>query len=452
LWLMRKQKSFGVLPFMIRAILVMASFIFVACEKSTGEIGLEEVIDSQAFLGIKKNVPILAYTAPFDSIVTKGAAREISGAYIDPVFGKVKAAFNTHLLLSLLNPDFGSAPICDSVVMLIAYDGYYADTSAPVTFVVNELGEYLDPDTTYHSNYVFDLGVELGRITTIPRPNTSIYDQGKLVSPSLKLKLDKSYFQSQLINASRLARQFFGTNEEFITHMYGFQLSTEGFGSGLSYFDIANLASLVRVYYRESAADTVAKSYEMYYGIFSSGNYVSVNSFEQDHSIASFDLNMQDTVNGEATLYVQAMGGVCARLELPDMKMYADSGFIINKAELIVPVREGSVGRFLPPNQLLLLEDKGDVKQLVENRRFFNGQFYGSPTGGAIVYGDLRSKKYTFLITRLVNQHINSTDTLYPLLLIPASSASQGWRVVLNGIHDPYEPMEFNIYYTKTKK
>ena len=161
---------------------------------------------------------------------------------------------------------------------------------------------------------------------------------------------------------------------------------------------------------------------------------------------------MQDTVNGEATLYVQAMGGVCARIQLPDMKQYADSGFIINKAELIVPVREGSVSRYNVPNQLLLLEDRGDVKNLVENRRFYNGQLYGTQTGGNVVTGELRDKKYTFLITRLVDKHINSADTLYPLILIPSSSASQGWRAVLNGYQDPYEPMEFNIYYTKTKK
>jgi hypothetical protein len=449
---MRQRNNLGFKSILIRAILVMAPFIFMACEKSTGEIGLDQVIDSKALLGTKKNVPLLAYSAPFDSIVTKGASREIAGSYIDPIFGEVRAAFNTHLLLSLLNPDFGSDAICDSVVMFVGYDGYYADTNAPVTFVVNALGEFLNPDSTYHSNYVFDLGAELGRTTTIPHPNTDVYDEGKLVSPALKLKLDKAYFQSQLINASRLAKQYFGSNNQFIEHMYGFQLRTEGTGSGLTYFDISNLASLVRVYYRETPADTVANTYEMYYGIFSSGNYVSVNSFEQDYSQASFNLQMQDTVNGEATLYVQAMGGVCTRIELPDMKQYADSGFIINKAELIVPVRDGSVSRYNVPNQLLLLEDKGDVKNLVENRRFYNGQLYGTQTGGNIVTGELRDKKYTFLITRLVDKHINSSDTLYPLILIPSSSASQGWRAVLNGYQDPYEPMEFNIYYTKTKK
>lgn len=449
---MHGRNKFSLFTFVSRAILVMAPFFFMSCEKSTGEIGLDTVINSQAVLGTKKNMPVIGYTTPFDSIVTKGASQEIAGSYIDPYFGGVKAAFSTHLLLSLLNPDFGDQPICDSVVMFIAHQGYYGDTNTPTTFVVKELGEYLDPDTTYHSNYRFDLGVEIGRITTVPRPNTAVKDEGSFIDPALKLNLSPTYFQEKLINASRLSKQYFANNNEFIKHLNGFQLSTEGYGVGLNYFDIASLSSLVKVYYRESPSDTVLRSYEMYYGIFSSGNYVSVNSFEQDYSQADFDLSMQDTVNGEATLYVQGMGGVSTRILLPDLRNYADSGFIINRAELILPVREGSVGRYALPSQLLLLEDQGDVKRLYDNRRLYNGQLYGTLTGGTVEYAELRDKKYTFVITRLVDKHINTTDTIYPLVIIPGSSASQGWRAVLNGPLDPYKPLQFNIFYTKTKK
>ncbi len=425
----------------------MAPFFFIACEKSTGEIGLGQVIDSKAVLGTKRNLPIVAYTTTFDSILSTGPSQEIVGAYIDPVFGGVDARFNTHMLLSLLSPDFGDDPVCDSVILYLGYNGYYADTSQPVTFVVNELGEYLDPDSTYYSNKQFALGKELGRVTTIPRPRTLAVDEGDTIAPALRVELDKQYFQENLINASRLAQEYFINNQEFIKHIFGLQISAEGNSSGLTYFNISSLSSFIKVYYRESSTDTVSERYELYYGIFTSGNFVSVNTFSHDFSLAEFNIDNQDTANGEATIYAQAMGGAITHVKLPDLRTYQDSGFIINRAELIVPVREGSVGKYQIPSTLLMLEDKGSSKPFIDDY-----DPNGIVTGGELEIGRLRDQKYTFNITRLVHRYITTNDTIYPLAIIPSASASRGWRAVLNGYLDPVKPMEFNIYYTKTQE
>ena len=429
-----------------RAIFVMAPFVFIACEKSTGEIGLDQVIDDKAVLGTRKNLPVVAYTFDFDSILSKGPSQEIAGSYIDPRFGGIKAQFNTHMLLSLLNPDFGDDAICDSVVMLIGYNRYYGDTSVPTTFVVSELGEYLDPDTNYYSNKQFALGAELGRVTTIPRPYSIARDEGDTIASALRIDLDKNYFQEKLINASRLAKGYFVNNTEFIKHIHGLQLATEGYGGALLYFNISSLSSLIKVYYRESPADTVSERYELYYGIYTSGNYISVNTFQQDFTLATFNLNNQDTINGEQTLYTQSMGGAATRIILPDLKAFSDSGYIINRAELILPVREGSVGRYSLPTSLLLLEEKEDASRLIDDYR--TGSI---SAGGILERGELRNNSYTFNLSRLVQRYINTTDTIYPLVIIPSSSASQGWRAVLNGYLDPVEPMQFNLYYTKSK-
>jgi hypothetical protein len=430
----------------IRAILVMAPFVFIACEKSTGEIGLGQVIDSKAVLGVRENVPVKAYTVEFDSILSTGPSQEVVGNYNDPYFGNVDASFSTHLLLSLLSPDFGDEPVCDSVVMYLGYKGYYGDTASPVTFVVSELGDYLDPDSNYYSNQNFTNGQELGRITTIPRPYTTVNDEDVTIAPALRLELDKDYFQSKVINASRLSQGYFVNNVEFVKYMYGLQVSADGAADGLTYFDISSLSSFIKIYYRETPTDTVTRRYEMYYGIFSSGNFVSVNTFRQDFTNAQFDLTSQDTTQGEATIYAQAMGGAVAQIDLSALKYYRDSGYIINRAELILPVRDGSVGKYRLPNSLLLIENRGDSKPFVDD--------YGSgnlDVGGDLDLADLRDKQYTFNITRLAHRYINTKDSIYPLNILPASSASRGWRAVLNGNQDPVRPLRFNIYFTKTK-
>ncbi len=72
-----------------RAIILMAPLLFIACEKSTGEIGLDQVIDSKAVLGTRFAMPIVAYNASFDSLLSTGPSQEIAGSYIDPFLGGV---------------------------------------------------------------------------------------------------------------------------------------------------------------------------------------------------------------------------------------------------------------------------------------------------------------------------------------------------------------------------
>ncbi len=433
--------------FVKRAILIMAPFFFIACEKSTGEIGLNQVIDSQAVLGTKKSIPITTYNVAFDSVVSDGPSQEIAGAYIDPYFGGVDARFNSHIILSLLSPNFGTDPICDSVVMLLGYNGYYGDTAMPVTFVVKELSEYIDPDSTYYSNRVFAVDKEIGRITQNPRPRTVVYYQGDTLSPALKMQLDKQFFQDKIIDGAVTNSASFTDNDEFIKYFNGIQLSVDGYSDGLLYFNTGSLSSKIVVYYRESPADTVSEIYTMDYGVPTSTAYTTINSFAQDFTLGGPNLGMQDTVNGEETLLSQSMGGVVPRIVLPNLKEYKDSNWIINRAEIVFHVREGSVGKYSLPGSIIILEEKDDRRVLIDDYAS-----NGISADGNLVVGELRGKTYTFNITRLANRYMSTTDEIKPLILLPGSSASRGWRAVLNGNKDAVSPVAFNIYYTKTKE
>jgi len=442
----------------VAASLVVAFFfVITACEKSTGEIGLGQVIGDKAVLGTLLELPVVSYTLLGDSIRTSSPNQELAGNYIDPYFGGVKTRFATHMVLSLLNPNFGANAVCDSVIMTLAYRGYYGDTNVPTTFVVHQLDEILDPNTLYYSNQQFDIGKEIGRVTTLTKPGTRVTVNGVPFAPSLRVDLDKDFFQKELINASRLARQYFINNNEFIKHMRGIQVSAEGYGGSATYFNIGSLSSVVQVYYRENPTDTISRSYDLYFGIFSSGQYVSANMFEFDHSLAEFDLENQDTINGEGNVFVQGGSGTVARINLPDLKIYQDSNFMINRAELIVPVREGSVGRYFAPNNMLILRERADgVRTFLLDAEPLGGStggtVLGPPVGGNLVTGKFRERTYTFNITRTVNSFINDTITMSPIILLPSSSASNVWRAVLNGNNNPVNPMKLNIYYTKTSR
>jgi hypothetical protein len=446
-----KKKNLGVAASLVAAFF----FVITACEKSTGEIGLGQVIDSKAVLGTLLELPVKSYTIPGDSIRTSSPNQELAGNYIDPYFGGVKTSFATHMVLSLLNPVFGDNPICDSVIMTMAYRGFYGDTSVPTTFVVNQLDELLDPNKIYYSNQKFEIGKEIGRLTTATKPGSRITVHGVPFAPSLRIDLDKDFFQKELINTSRLARQYFINNNEFIKHMRGIQISAEGYGGSATYFNIGSLSSVVQVFYRENPTDTVSKSYDLYFGIFTSGQYVSTNMFEFDYSLAQFNLENQDSINGEANIFVQGGGGVVTRIDLPDLKAYSDSNYLINRAELIVPVREGSVGRYFAPTNLLILREREDGQRtfLLDaepiGRTSAGSPVFGPPSGGNLVTGKFRERTYTFNVTRTINSFINDTVTVSPIILLPQSSGSNIWRAVLNGSANPVNPIKLNIYYTK---
>ena len=176
------------------------------------------------------------------------------------------------------------------------------------------------------------------------------------------------------------------------------------------------------------------------------GNYTSVNSFSQDLTMGGPDLENQDTINGEATVYAQAMGGVVTTVQLPNLKELRDSNWVINRAELVFPVRSGSVTKYQLPTGLLILENKPNARILIDD--YLSG---GISVDGGLERGILRDNSYTFNISRLVHRYINTEDTIQPLLLLPELASSQGWRAVLNGNSDPVKPPQFNIYYTKTK-
>jgi hypothetical protein len=118
---------------------------------------------------------------------------------------------------------------------------------------------------------------------------------------------------------------------------------------------------------------------------------------------------------------------------------------MVNKAELIVRVRPGSANGMPPPDQLLLLEDKGGNPVFVKDFLLANSRF-----GGDLEIDPLREMKYRFNITLLIHDYLNTEAVVNDLILLPARSSALANRVVLGGNQNMHLPIEFNIYFTRT--
>lgn len=426
----------------MKAIILMASFVFISCEKSSGSLGLDLVSGDQTALGVKRSIPIVLHSEFGDSINSTQPQYFMAGHLQDPVFGEATNNFSVQYGLSQTSPNFGTNAVCDSAKWVLNYQGNYSgDTNSNITLRVHELGEKLE-DTSYYSNHVFSLGMELGSKTMMPRPFSTTSFEDSSIVPSLIMDVDPTWVYNKIIEPANAGNPAFDNNEDFVDYFYGFHLNADATGNCVPSFDLNGSSSFFRIYYREDPSDTVSKSFDLVTALSLS----SSNQVEFDYSSAEFDLNNQDTTNGEYKLYVQSMGGVTTRIDLSALETYRDSSFIINKAELVLPVITGSDAGWEPPSNLLLLEERNDVRVFVLD--------IGEPVGhygGELEYDFFRNGSYTFNISRQIHKYLNTDSFINDIVIIPSSSATKMNRVVLGGNVNPVQTAEFIIYFTRTK-
>lgn len=426
------------------AVLALA---LASCEKSTGEIGLDFVDGSQFAFGTKSAVAIRTHTESFDSLVTLRPAALLVGSYQDPIFGRPTASFATQLVLSSVAPDFGANPTVDSVFMILPYAGWYGDTTASFHIKVRRSDSALT-DSVYYAFSTVTAGETLCDTSFVPKAGVKILRNGTRVGEtSMFLKLNRQKFQEWIVDASTANPSVLASNAAFLEYFKGLIVSGGPNNETMYQFNPGDASAKVRIFYTNDSirADTSAagKDYGVYDLLWTSG-VQSFNMITYDRSQAAFDLAAQDTVLGESSVYIQGLGGAVTVLNLDGLRALRDSGYVVNYAELVVPVREGTNLKYQAPGGLSVLQVKGSSKTLIRDYQ------RGSVGGTFSASGVLRKGAYRFEITRHVQDLLGLDSTSsYRMMLIPERMASSPLRAVLHGNADAVEPMSLNLWYTK---
>ena len=394
---------------------VLLGAILFSCERNTGTIGLNHVNHNGFELGDHQSLPVVATSETFDSLHTSQPNFLMLGEYDDPVFGHAKASFVSQIILTGLSPDFGVNAIVDSAFLILPKAAVYGDSSAPLGFTVKRLGEVLSVDSSYLSSSSFT-GVELLCDTVIEQPRNGT---------ALVVRMDTGFFQSWVVDASKNTPEHFASNTDFVSYLPGLILEPKPGNQAMYSFNKSVQDIRVRLYYSNDSLrnDTVGKGvlpFDMLLWEIAR----SANVFELDHSNASFNHGSQDSVNGEHTVYLQAMGGSAIRLR--------------------IPVREGSALIYSAPNSILGLVPRGNSRPLL--RDYYNA----NPGGALMVQSVLRDRYYTLEITRHVQRLLSNTDSASPeILIVPSAMAGSANRAVINGNLDPVAPITLELYTSK---
>jgi hypothetical protein len=428
--------------------LAALALVGVACERNTGEIGLDFVDQNSLKIGKLESVEVVATTEAFDSLVTEKPAYLMLGSYEDPIFGKASANFATQVILSTMQPDFGENATVDSVFMYLPFIGFYGDTAAPFGLTVKQLDQHISADSTYYAHSVFTGSTVLADTVVQPQPGRKRRVHG-MVAPNevIGLRLNTAFFQSQIVDASADSAADFSSNTNFLEYFRGIYVEGHADNQAIYQFSPGDQDMRIRFFFTNDSlrADTVGPGYSVY-DLLAWNVVKSANTFVFDKSQADFDLDAQDTLAGELTTYVQGMGGAMTVVRLTGLQALKDSNYFVNYAELRIPVREGSALRYANPAKLTALLVSGNDRSLL------TGYVNGDPGGQLVVSSPLRDRVYTLEITKFVQQWLNGKDSNEAkILLVPDRMSSSAARAVLNGNLDPFDPIRVDLYVTKPR-
>ena len=233
-----------------KAIFIMASFVLLSCEKSTGSLGLDLVVDDKAVLGTKRDIPIRTYTIDFDSINTTNAFNSIVGFMQDPAFGGTSNEFVSQFMLSQTSPDFGDSPVVDSVKLVLVYAGYYGDTNQLMKIDVFELDEELDLDSGYYSNNDFSATLRIGKKTFLPKPKTRVFFEEDAIGSATIFDIDTGWASQKIIKGAKDNPDAFADNEEFVKYFNGLKFTSNKSGNSALYYDVLAQETRLRIYYK----------------------------------------------------------------------------------------------------------------------------------------------------------------------------------------------------------
>ncbi|MBK5285849.1 MAG: DUF4270 domain-containing protein [Bacteroidia bacterium] len=378
---------------------------------------------------------ITAYTIREDSLRTDETSLQLLGSYMDSVFGRTDASIYAQAVLSSAGVNFDSLPVADSLVLSLAYKGYYGDTTQQ-TFHVYRVIDDMSYDSAYYSNKTFQYEpVELGSATVIPAPNDSVLIYGVKTAPHLRINI--SSFGDSLVAHSGQSQ--LANNTNFLAYFKGIYIKADNAmnDGAILYFNLFASQSKMTLYYHNAINDS------LHYDFIFSSTSARMTNFNHDYTTTPVAAQLSDSANGTNLVYVQSMAGVKTKIRFPHIMDYINDGMIaINKAEVEITVSDSSTAHWaVPPKLLLLGVDSVGTPVFLPDQ--FEGAFYYG--------GDYNSteRKYKFNVARYIQNILLGKTKDYGLYLAVSGGSVQANRAIICGATHSSSRMKLNLYYTR---
>lgn len=398
-----------------------------------------------------------------DSLRTDSLNTNLLGAMNDPSFGTSRASLIMQPLLSEFGLDFSGKTI-DSVTLTLKFDRSqilggvenltsYGNLESEFRFDVYKLNEDLSNSTRYYSDFRPELGDKIGTysgpLNFFDSSWQVLNGDSSFVSPQLRFRLNNAFGEEFLTQPSSV----FSGQEEFKDYLKGIVLvpdaSSLAPGQGaIVGIDLFSSRSRLTFFYEDDILDVSVGTESERINFYEIIDHVA--DIEQQKNL------QQDYDKG----YVQALGGVKLKVDLPKLNDFIEQGerVVINEARLSVNIDASTVSEdYRAPARLLLLqpdEENGTNDFILD---FVDDIRPPATWRGFTNYGgrfDATDNQYTFRFNRFLQQliddyaetGINNFRGFY--ILIPSDNPITPSRAVLN-TQDGEEGIDVSITYTK---
>lgn len=464
-------------PLKVIALLLVVSL--TSCEDDFNTIGSDIIGENDFITEPYDLAEITTYSKKITAVQTSGLPQYLLGAYNDPVYGMSEVSLLTQLSLSATDPDFGTDPVLDSVVLVLPYystivkktedeQTYELDSvygAGPFKLSVYESNYFLrdlDPTTNFEDEQLYysnqktefenNLGILLSEETIYPsakevviiQETTALGQEGLdtlHLSPRLRINLPIGFFKSKIIDKE--GSQELLSNANFQSYFRGLYLKAEALnGSGsMVAFNLLAEDAKIELYYTRTIDDPEKDGNET---IEDEARFAlrfgenSVNVYDNNFQIS---LTGQDTVHGAPNLYLKGGEGAMAVIELfsgPDndddgvadeLEVLREKDWLINEANLTFVVNDALVPEGENEPERIMIYDL-DNNQVLADYQFDFSINDNDPLNSRIIHlGRLKKDKngnryYKIRLTGHIRNIISNDSTNVKLGLVVSSNVN----------------------------
>jgi hypothetical protein len=418
--------------------ILFIGFLFSACTRiGTTEMGLGLLpsMDSYNTKDTILDVETETVDRP-DSLRIYGGDDQVVGiTNNDPLFGSTTANMYFQLKPSFF-PYFtrGSRDSVevDSAVLILAYRGFYGDSSKPVVLNLKRISGNtpLNLDTSVASNYPEAYNIQTDATMANPvsldfaRVHDSIYNRFEAAKDEIRIPLNKTF--TNLFIKGYDSTTAYKTDTTLRQYFPGFALSasTAGNTNVLVRINLLDTNTKLALYYRTNSVtttgvrDTIVDYFK--FTLYSNGyaNFVKRNRTGSEAA-------RHFGVAKDSLVYVQTSPGTLVKIKVPGLKTFANK--IIHRAELIAEQVPGNIlqdAQFTAPNYLFLGAYDSASKVIRNVPNDYQGTVNTTQFdrfGGKRIYKSIQGfdnvASYNFDISRYMQGIVSRKDTIFDLRL-----------------------------------
>ncbi len=411
--------------------LAIGTLLF-SCKKESN-VGSSLISNDSKFYGtLVDTLTVNAYTEVDTVLPTENNSRVVVGELNDPEFGITQAQWYAQFLIPTSALTLGSNPQIDSIVLSFYVDTTYHATNGTTTFKAYELNNDF-ASGKYKSNQSIAFGTELGN-TTVAR------DSGVV-----RVKLSNNFGQ-KILNATG---DTLTSNATFLKLLKGITIKGEENSlnaneGALFVVNPSHSSTKITLYYNATEKAELKITTTSRYFV----------NYKHDFSSAT-DLNNQlsNASLGNNRLFLKPLAGTRVVLTFPSLYNWnKDKHYIIQRAELVLPVEATSNSTYRVPSAMGILKlEKGTEVAFADLTDYKNYDIPSYTINGVVFYngGLLENDKYRFLLTKFINDQAlkSTTDTL---VVNSLGSMTNPYRTIFAGTNQNNSTRtKLLIYYTK---